>query len=253
MSTTNDVVMNENAPESSNTNNDYSNLLKSSHCDAFAFSDQEQLALQLYDQLKELELQQSLLTAQSEVIQPDVSALSDDDVREQLITAEREMMKARAEYEIRAKATHNVLVMNPTLKAVHGGEDTDYSEKRLLPLIHERDIISMVHGMLNAKMAATTRALSTAEEENMAANQKNTETASVLLKLAEDLKRQSAEDIEDVQLRGKVDAVQKELKGSRSRLRTLKGIISGMIVGSGIDWADDEVLRELVMDDDEDG
>jgi hypothetical protein len=44
--------------------NDYAELLQTNHCDAFAFSESEKLALQLYDELRELELQQSLLEAQ---------------------------------------------------------------------------------------------------------------------------------------------------------------------------------------------
>jgi hypothetical protein len=43
---------------------DYAELLQTNHSDAFAFSESEKLALQLYDQLRELELQQSLLQAQ---------------------------------------------------------------------------------------------------------------------------------------------------------------------------------------------
>jgi hypothetical protein len=44
--------------------NDYSGLLKTNHSDAFAFSAAEELALRLYDQLREFELQQSLLQVQ---------------------------------------------------------------------------------------------------------------------------------------------------------------------------------------------
>lgn len=44
--------------------NDYSDLLQTPHSDAFAFSDIEQRALQLYDQLRELELEKSLIEAQ---------------------------------------------------------------------------------------------------------------------------------------------------------------------------------------------
>jgi hypothetical protein len=44
--------------------NDFTDLLQTNHSDAFAFSDMEQLALQLFDQLHELELQQSLFQAQ---------------------------------------------------------------------------------------------------------------------------------------------------------------------------------------------
>jgi len=38
-------------------------------------------------------------------------------------------MDARAEYEIRNKITHNVLVMDPVLKAVYEGEQTEFAEK----------------------------------------------------------------------------------------------------------------------------
>lgn len=59
----------------------------------------------------------------------DISTLSDDDVQEQLITAEREAMEAKAEYEMRNRITHNVLVTDPVLKAVHGGDETSFAEK----------------------------------------------------------------------------------------------------------------------------
>jgi hypothetical protein len=42
---------------------DISDLLRTNHSDAFTFTESEDLALNLYDQLRELELQQSLLKA----------------------------------------------------------------------------------------------------------------------------------------------------------------------------------------------
>jgi hypothetical protein len=59
----------------------------------------------------------------------DFTALSDDELRDQLIIAQREAMEAKVEYEIRNTITHNVLVMDPVLKAVHGGEHTGDAEK----------------------------------------------------------------------------------------------------------------------------
>ena len=53
---------------------------------------------------------------------PDLSALSDDVLQEHLTTAEREAMEAKAKFEIRNRISHNVLIMDPVLKAVHGGE-----------------------------------------------------------------------------------------------------------------------------------
>ena len=200
---------------------------------------------------------------------PDIAALSDDAVQEQLTIAQQEAMEAKAEYEIRNRIIHNVLVMDPVLKAVHGGERTGFAEKwaalhtatetrltparRMLPLITENDTVSLLHGSLSSKLASSTRALSAAEQANMSANEKNRELSQTMLALAEKMKTQSAEDIEDPRLREQVDTADKELKESRRRMKTLKAILSAMIVGSGINWAADETLTELVMDEKEDG
>jgi len=63
MATKDDVDMADAAAQEQDPS-DYTDLLQTNHTDAFAFSETEQLALTLYDQLRELELQQSLLEAQ---------------------------------------------------------------------------------------------------------------------------------------------------------------------------------------------
>jgi hypothetical protein len=127
------------------------------------------------------------------------------------------------------------------------------SSRRMLPLISENNVVSLLHGSLAAKLATTTQALSIAEQGNIAANERNRDLSKSLLALTDRIGSQSVEDIEDPHLREKVQAVEKELRESRRRMRNLKGILSGMIVGSGIDWAEDEVLCELVMDDEDEG
>jgi hypothetical protein len=111
----------------------------------------------------------------------------------------------------------------------------------------------MTHGSLASKLVSTQRAITTAEQKNLIANRKNRELSSTMLALADEMKVQSAKDIEDLRLRDQVSAVEKELKESRRRMKTLKGVLSAMIVGSGINWAADDVLTSLVMDDEEDG
>jgi hypothetical protein len=64
---------------------------------------------------------------------PEVSTLSDDDLEERLIAAEREAMTAKSEYELRNKITHNVLVTDPLLKAVHGDGRSELAEKYVVP------------------------------------------------------------------------------------------------------------------------
>ncbi|KAJ4349892.1 uncharacterized protein N0V89_008511 [Didymosphaeria variabile] len=227
--------------------NDYSDLLQTAHSDAFAFSDTEQLALQLYDQLRELELEKSLLQAHAKDVS-DVSSLSDDVLQEHLMTAEREAMEAKATFEIRNRIAHNVLVMDPVLKAVHGGQQHTV-EKRVLPLVTENDALSMVHGLLATQLANDQRALSAAEQGNITINKENRNQSRMVLKLAEEVKAQSIEDIVDASLRAQVEKAERDVQASRRRATIIKGILSAMVVGSGINWAADKELRELVMDD----
>ncbi|KAL6152458.1 hypothetical protein ACJBU6_09325 [Exserohilum turcicum] len=168
--------------------------------------------------------------------------------------AQREAMEARAAYEMRNRITHKVLVMDPVLQAVHGGgggggeRTAAFAAKRILPLMAENDTVSMMHGAQTAKLASTMRALSAAEQANMVANRQNRELAQTMVALAEEMKAQSAQDIQDPQLRAQVDAVDQQLRASRRRAKTLQGVLAGMIVGSGINWAADEGLSELVME-----
>jgi len=227
--------------------------LATPYSDTWAFSDAEQLALRLYDQLHQLELQRSLLEAQQQSAEhaPEVAALSDDALQEQLARAQHEAMEAQAEYEVRNRITHNVLVMDPVLKAVHGAGQTGAAERRLLPLITENDAVSMLHGAHTAKLASTTRALGTAAQANMAVNRENRELARTVLALAEDAKARSSNDIEDARLRGQVDAVDRALREARRRARTMKGVLSAMVVGSGINWAADAGLTARVLAEEE--
>src|SRR5690349_21551368 len=97
----------------------------------------------------------------------------------------------------------------------------------------------MIHGPLASRLASSTRTLVTMEQANIVANQRNRELSQTMLALAEAKKSQSADDIDDQRLREQIKTVEKELKDSRRRMKTLKGILSAMIVGSGINWAAD--------------
>lgn len=119
-------------------------------------------------------------------------------------------------------------------------------------MLAENDTVAMVHGRLASHLATSTRALVAAEQANIVANEKNKERSRTMLALAEAVKSQSIEDVEDLRLREQIKATEKELKESRRRMKTLKGILSAMIVGSGINWAADESLVELVLDDEDD-
>lgn len=229
----------------------FSELINTTHSDAFALSDQERLILELYDQEQEIQLESNLYEAQNLGLQQDPSGISDDALQEQLIIAEREALEARTEYLLRNRITQNLMITDPVLKAVHGGSSTTLAERRLLPLINERDILSMVHGSLTSKVTSSSTALAATEKSNIMANEKNKELAQTLLALAEKMKTQSVEEIDNEKLRAQLQELENRMRMSRRRWRIMKSIVSGMIVGSGINWAEDEVLRDLVMDDED--
>jgi hypothetical protein len=147
----------------------------------------------------------------------------------------------------------NALDTQKSIFVLDPAHDCSDFPRRILPLITENDTVSMVHGSLASKLLSTHRVISTAAQANIVEGRKNRGLAAKMLTLAEEMKAQSAKDIEDPRLRDQVSAVEKDLKESRRRMKTLKGVLSAMVVGSGINWAADGDLTELVMDDEEDG
>lgn len=82
----------------------------------------------------------------------------------------------------------------------------------------------------------------------MQATHANQELASQLLRLTS---QQSSwrDEMDDDSLRSQIEAVEKEGKEARAQRDRIKEVVSAVIVGSGVDWARDERLRQLVLDE----
>ncbi|KAL2222861.1 centromere protein H (CENP-H)-domain-containing protein [Thermoascus aurantiacus ATCC 26904] len=208
--------------------------------DMLSLSDKEALILRLYDQIQELDLEKALL--EQELEEP-----SGDNIDEQLAVAERELLEARATYTVRRKAVESVLMTDPSLKAIHL-KAASPAERALVPLINRRDLLSLIQENLATAHAATLEALSNAEVENMRVNKKNQELARTLLDLTSHDSRWK-ERIEDEGLKAQLEELEAEHKKRRARWETIKSIASAAVVGSGVDWARDDRLRELVLDE----
>ncbi|KAL2000365.1 hypothetical protein VTN02DRAFT_3215 [Thermoascus thermophilus] len=211
--------------------------------DVLSLSDKEALILRLYDQIQEQDLERALL-------EQDLEEPSGDDIEEQLAVAERELLEARATYTVRRKAVESVLMADPCLKAVHR-KAASPAERALVPLIHRRDLLSLIHENLATAHAATLEALSDAEVENTHLTQRNRELVRTLLELTRHDDARWREEIEDADLRAQLAALEADYGKRRARWETLKGIASAAVVGSGVDWARDDRLRELVLDESE--
>lgn len=81
----------------------------------------------------------------------------------------------------------------------------------------------------------------------------NMELTSELFALAEQAKQKKAVRVDDPRVQQEIDKLTREVKTSRQRWRVMKGVASGVVAGSGVDWAKDEDLRNIVLDpEDED-
>lgn len=97
--------------------------------EVLSLSSKEELLLQLYDQIQELELERAILEQSTFnscchpslmlMTRVDSEEPTAEDAEEQLPVAERELLEARAAFTVRRKATESILMTDPILKAVH--------------------------------------------------------------------------------------------------------------------------------------
>ncbi|KAB8232787.1 hypothetical protein ETB97_000168 [Aspergillus alliaceus] len=211
--------------------------------DVVSFSDKEALTLQLYHQIQEQELEKALLEQDSEL-------LSGDGAEEQLAIAERELLEARATYTVRRKALGAVLMTDPTLRAVLL-KATFPTEQTLLRLVNRRDVLSLAHENLNAALNSTLKKLSNTEVENLQLHQTNKELVRELLDLTKN-DESWKEELDDMNVKTLLEQVKVDHRKSKAKWETIKSITSAIVVGSGVNWSEDEELMALVLDESDD-
>lgn len=118
-------------------------------------------------------------------------------------------------------------------------------------MIHRRDVLSLVYENLAAAHTEILDALSNAEVENRQITEKNQRLVRRLFELT-DQESSWKEEITDPKLKAQLQDLEADQKKSRARWETIKGIASAAVVASGVDWARDDALRELVLDESDD-
>ncbi|KAJ5924738.1 hypothetical protein N7466_008925 [Penicillium verhagenii] len=211
--------------------------------DVVTLSEKEALILQLAEQIQEQQLEKALLEQEPELV-------SGDNVEEELEIAERELLEARSTYTVRRKAARTILMTDPILKAVHLKANIP-PEKALLRLVNRRDELALAYENLASAHGAIRKQLSNSGVENLQINRENQELVSQVLELT---KQDSSwrEQLQDARLTSQLDELEAELKTSKAKWETMKNIASAMVVASGLDWAEDDDLQALVLDESDD-
>jgi len=92
------------------------------------------------------------------------------------------------------------------------------------------------------------RQLSNLEVENRQIHDKNRELVRQLLELTSP-GGSWRDQLEDSDLEAQLDALDAKQQKSEARWEVMKNVASAIVVGSGVNWANDERLSALVLDE----
>lgn len=181
----------------------------------------------------------------------DLASLSDDELDVQITKAQNNALEARAAYVLRNRIVQQTMITDPILKAIHTGADGGSLVQKLLGLTNERDVLAMVNSKLSKDLQNTSIDLMEIEKKNINLSTMNQDLAATMLDLAKDVKEQNSEDVDDPMLRNQLQRLDREVKDARRDWRIMKSVVSAVVTGTGIDWAMDDTLVELVLDDED--
>lgn len=193
---------------------------------------------------------------------------TDEEVNAQVKIAEKECLEARATYSLKQSVVEDVLIVDPVLKAVHSGlkatpterystspEFSDDAVHKLIdsralhPLIDRRDTLEIGHANLSSTLQKLLKEAAMVSEDNVRAMEKNRALTATLLALANMVQAQRDEVRKDPRFSAQLEGLQNDAATARQRWRLMKSVVPAVIAGSGVDWAGDDILRDLVLDE----
>ncbi|KAI0875218.1 centromere protein H (CENP-H)-domain-containing protein [Hypoxylon argillaceum] len=205
-------------------------------------SDREKRVLELHDRLQQLQLEIALLNAQKKYV-PDTTP------GRTIEMAQGELLDSRARYMLRNEVVESVVSANPILQAVHNGTKASPIERDLLPLLTDRDAATSTLAPQNKELHSLLSDLTDVEVRSLHLNRENVTLAERLLDLAKETDQGRAGLLSgDSEHAIEIARLEAEVKGSRQRWRVLKDTASAIVAGSGVDWARDAELKDIVLD-----
>jgi ABC-type phosphate transport system auxiliary subunit len=109
----------------------------------------------------------------------------------------------------------------------------------------------MVHATLTSKMQTIHQKIAKLEQENIEMIDSNKQLAQRMLVLANDASAEKIEEVMDARLRKQLQTLEEECLRARREWRVLKSVVVGIVAGSGVDWATDPKLLEVVLDEED--
>ncbi|KIL94915.1 hypothetical protein FAVG1_01846 [Fusarium avenaceum] len=207
-------------------------------------SEDEERILALYDRIQELRLEIAIINAQQSHQPGEAVSFTEEETQK----AQTDLQETRAKYVLRNDVTEAVLTANPILKAVHSGTGVTSIERELLPYIERRDDASIAVAKQAAETNKKWKALTTTQSDTLRKSRQNVSSAAELFDLAEQARLKKMIPPGDSKMVQEQEKLETGVKASKQRWRVMKGVAAGIIVGSGVDWVQDDELRDVVLD-----
>lgn len=115
--------------------------------------------------------------------------------------------------------------------------------------MEQRDQSSSTLSQQSTDLRALLDGIMDVESESLRLGRENVDLASQLLDLAAQADRNKADAVNtDPEWAAEISRLEDQVKLSRQRRRVLKETASAVVMGSGVDWARDAELRDIVLD-----
>ncbi|KAK6348397.1 hypothetical protein TWF718_006193 [Orbilia javanica] len=206
------------------------------------------LGLSAYDKLQELTYQRNILEAEvgalHNVLTSDPMDLDDP---ENIETIKKNARETQGKIIVKDLVVTQMASTRPIVRSIHSGPNRTKLETDLLPILTNRDLLSTTLIHLSSQLSALQESHKNASIKLLSLTKSNES-------LAEQLKQLSIENevSENNTTNERLIAAKGEAMKAQRQCRTLKGVLQGIIAGSGINWAEDDALRELVLECGED-
>ena len=87
--------------------------------------------------------------------------------------------------------------------------------------------------------------------DNIRAMDKNRALTVTLLTLARNIQARRDQVLKDARFGAQLDELRNDAATARQRWRIMKSVIAAVVAGSGVDWAGDATLQDLVVDEED--
>lgn len=200
-----------------------------------------------------LTAQETLLTVYAEreaaaTAMPIDSQESSPDLDQQISDAEYALDEAKAAGYMRDSALWTTLIVKPILKAIHGGTKANRQERVLLPLLQRRDQLTSTSLKLTQTLNAHSMNLTELTAQRTDILNASRDLTTRLMELTDLKKQKEREQLDaDEDLKERVGQAEAKAVNARQRWEVVRNVVQGIIVASGVDWVEDDQLRELVL------